>query len=252
MKNKKILTFGIILVIIVAIIISLDFSSKPNQPNESQEEVAGKTGDKTNPTATNKVSTQSKITQTAPKVSYPEVEFLDKRTVFNLKDFPGAKFTIEKVVFGRGNLVISPECQGVPNTNFTTYLYPGSRACIKESVVDGSPVGILAFHLLVENNGNVAIGGTDILKLHYLRSDPAGSPQFRFATPLIDLRSYYINGYSSKNIILSYLVPEDQLVYNLVAGYKEPSIENRTLNIYDFSKNGILIDFKSKNLTVVK
>jgi hypothetical protein len=185
--------------------------------------------------------------------NYPELDFIDQRLSFSLKDFKDVKITIEKVVFGRGDSVTSTGCTGIPNANFSTYLYPGSGVCISADNVDGSPRGIVALHLLIDNNGQVGFGGnSNLLRLHYLRSDSSGSPSMRFAHALSGLASYYIEGYSSREVILSYLVPEDQQVFDLVSGYKTPLPENKSLNVYEFSDSGFFVDFQNNLIKRIK
>jgi hypothetical protein len=260
MKNQKIL-IGAGIVIIVLVLLLAFKNGEVTAPTETKEAGAPKAGLQTSKGTTNtktSPSTGQTTTKTASvtgvKVSnLPEIDFIDKRLAFELKDYPGVKMTIEKVVFGRGEKVTSTGCSGIPNANFSTYLYPGSGICISESEVDGSERGVIAFHVLVENNSNFGFGGnSNVLRLHYLRSDSSGKPVDRFAHPLNDLSAYYINGYSSRDIILSYLVPEDQMVYQLVSGYKDPLYENKTLNVFDFSTNGFLIDWTTKSIKLVK
>lgn len=259
MKKNIFIIVGIIIIILIAF-----FSLRPNEsiaPSET-EKGASSTGDTTsiNGTKTSSKTSQTKTsskstTQTAvvKTSTYPEIDFINKRVVFPLKDFPDVKVTVEQVVFGRGDAAMSTGCSGIPNADFSTYLYPGSGICLGTEKIDGSSRGIVAFHVLVENNGNIGFGGnSDLLMLHYLRSDSSGTPTHRFAYPIMGLGSYYINRYSSKEIIISYLVPENQLVYDFVYGYKEPLVENRTLNVYDFSINGLQIDFGTKNIKIVK
>lgn len=255
MKNKNIyIIVGIVVIILIAIL-----ALKPGSSIAPSKEV-GETGSNLN--TGNTGSKTTKATETSPKSTtntssasnFPSIDFIDKRIYFEPSDFKNVKITIEKVAFGRGETVTSTGCSGIPNADFSTYLYPGSGICINESKVDGSPKGIVAFHVLIENNGQVGFGGSsNIFRLHYLRPDPAsGKPVHKFANPLTDLSDHYINQFSSKEVILSYLVPEDQLVYDFVYGYKEPLLENKTLNVYDFSVNGFLVDFSSKNIKLVK
>jgi hypothetical protein len=258
MNNKKVY----IAIGIVAVVLVLFLASRPKNPitPPSSSEETGNT--QNTPGTSSKTSQTTKTTQSKTTVktasvttneNFPDMDFIDKRLVFSLKDFPNVKVTVERVAFGRGDAAISTGCTGVPNADFSAYLYPGSGICLGSDKVDGSPRGIVAFHMLIQNNSSVGFGGnSDVLRLQYLRSDSTGKPVYRFAYPLSGLTSYYIEGYSSKEVILSYLVPEDQLVFNLVSGYKEPTLENKTLNVYDFSTNGILIDFSSKTLKIVK
>jgi len=256
MKNRKVyIIIGVVVIIAVVIFVMKSGGIKTALENmENQNKTSNKAPDATQTTKnTQKGTSKVSATNSSAALNFPEIDFIDKRIAFPLKDFPGLKITVEKVVFGRKSATISPGCSGIPNANFVTYLYPGSNICVSDSKVDGSPRGIVAFHLLVENNGQIGFGGnSNALKLHYLRSDPSGRPVHKFATPLIGLESYYVNQSSSKKIILSYLVPEDQLVYEFIAGYKEPPLENKSLNIYDFSVNGLLVDFGSKDLKVIK
>lgn len=262
MKNKNAYIIIGVIVVILIVFFALKSNVSAPSPEEKQEKAnatssaVSSTGSKqTGNTGTAAKQTAAKIsaTKSAAVPNFPEIDFIDKRITFPLKDFPGVIIIIEKVAFGRGDAAISTGCGGIPNTNFSTYLYPGSSICLGNADVDGSPRGIVAFHILVENKSNIAFGGnSDTLKLHYLRSDSAGKPVYRFAYPIKGLGDYYINGYSSKEIIISFLVPEDQLLFNLVAGYKEPFVENKTLNVYDFSTNGLLVDFGSKILKIMK
>lgn len=259
MKNKNVYIAGAIIVLIVAVI----FITRPSGNSSvlknvddqketlSKDSLIGTKSAQATKTGQKPAAAPS-ITGSKTASNLPEIDFIDKRLVFPLKDFPNVKITIEKVVFGRGETVTSTGCSGIPNADFNAYLYPGN-ICISDTKVDGSPRGIVAFHILVENNGQMGFGGvSNTLRLHYLRADSSGTPTHIFANPLMDLGSYYINSYSSKEIVLSYLVPENQLVYDLVAGYKEPSLEKRSLNVYDFSVNGLLVDFGSKSLKIVK
>lgn len=260
MRKNIFIIVGIVIVILIAF-----FSLRPNKsiaPSETEGDASSTSGTstsgsgtKTSPKTSQTSKTSSKsTTQTAVKTSnLPEIDFINKRLVFPLKDFPDVKITVEQVVFGRGDAAMSTGCSGIPNADFSTYLYPGSGICLSTEKVDGSPRGIVALHILVENNGNIGFGGnSNLLMLHYLRSDSSGTPVHKFAYPIMGLGSYYVNGYSSKEMILSYLVPENQLVYDFVYGYKEPLVENKTLNVYDFSINGLQIDFGTKNIKIVK
>ena len=265
MKDKNIYIIAGVVVIILAIV----FFAKPKETigptgegTEDQNKVEDRsntsntgTVTKTNPSGqTIKASqnTTTKILTSNFTANLPSLDFIDKVTSLSIKDFPGAKITIQKIAFGRKDAVISAKCGGIPNANFSIYLYPG-EICISDSEVDGSPRGIVSFHVLLENNGQIGIGGNpNTFRLHYLRSDSSGKPVHRFAYPLIDIESYYVNSYSSKEMMFSYLVPEDQLIYDFVVGYKESPTENKTLNVYDSSTNGLLVDFGSKTIKVVK
>lgn len=262
MINKNVyIIVGVLVFVLLIIFATKSKETTPaitNQTNKTEETKSATNTTSSNPqttTQTNKTQPTgaTKTTPALKTANFPEIDFIDRRITFELEDFPNVKLNINRVVFGRGETVTSTGCSGIPNANFSTYLYPGSGICISSEKVDGSPRGIVAFHLLIENNGNIGFGGnSDTLKLHYLRLDSAGKPVYRFATPLMGLGSYYINGYSSREIILSYLVPEDQLIFNLVSGYKEPAPEKKTLNVYDFSTDGLLIDFTSKILKIIK
>jgi len=264
-KNIYIIVGVVVIILLITFAIRKNDPAPPSETADEQSKTEGvsattSTGSRQVQTAgTNSEQTakqtgnQTSITDYVIPSNLPNIDFIDERIIFPLKDFPDVKVTIEKVAFGRGETVVSTGCSGIPNTNFSTYLYPGSGICISADKVDGSPRGIVAFHLLVENNGNIGFGGnSDILKLHYLRSDSTGKPSYRFAYPVMGLASYYISGYSSKEMILSYLVPEDQLIFNLVSGYKEPIQAVGTSSVYDFSTNGLLVDFGLKNINVVK
>lgn len=259
MTNKNIYTIvGLVIIVLAGIIIArsnkteLVLDNAESETKTEEQSTVTKTAVKSS--GATKVTKESIVS--APSVinttNLPEIDFINKRTALDLKNFPKVKLTIEKVAFGRGDAVISTGCSGIPNANFNSYLYPGS-ICLNKTDVDGSPRGIVAFHVLIENNGEIGFGGnSNVVKLHYLRSDASGKPVSKFATPLIDMDKYYINQYASKVVILSYLVPEDQMVYDLVIGYKEPALENRGLNVYDSSIHGFLVDFGTKNLKIVK
>lgn len=256
MKNKYIAL--IILVVVVAIgafaystnKISLNFNgSVEEKTNENTPtDTTDTKGTTVKTTKTNTVKVPATQTKTLP-----EIEFINPVLSFNLANYDKVKFTIERVAFGRGDASTSTGCQGIPNTNFSTYLYPGSGICLGDAKVDGANRGIVAFHILIENNGQYGFGGdSNALKLHYLRSGSGGEITHRFAYPLNGLASYYLNPFSSKVVILSYLVPEDQRVFDLLVNYKAPSLENQTLNVYSNSTNGLLADFNSKSLKLVK
>lgn len=260
MKNKNI--YILVGAVVVILVIFLAVKPKATEAPSIQNTEDGKTPSTSVTTskpsqtgtksATKSQNQTSKTDYVAPS-KLPNIDFMDQRLSFSVKDFPKVKITIEKVAFGRGETVISSGCTGIPNADFSAYLYPGNEICISDAKVDGAPRGIVAFHLLVENNGDIGFGGnSDTFKLHYLRSGASGGPVYKFAHPLIDLASYYVKWYSSEEIILSYLVPEDQLVFNLVSGYKEPISGNGISNVYDFSTNGILVDFGSRTLKIVK
>lgn len=258
MQNKNI--YIIAGIVILALIVFLAGRSKVSAPSPSPEK-AGEQQAKTQntakpgtkPTQAAKATKQAE-TKTAAATSpkkLPEMDFMDKRISFPLKNYPDVKVNVEQVVFGRGNAVLSESCSGIPNANFA-FLFPKGNMCINNTEVDGSQSGIVAVHLIIENNSQYGFGGNaDVLRLSYLRQG-AGQLAYKFARPLIDLGSYYLNPYSSKRVMLSYLVPEDQLVFNLVSGYKEPLVENRTLNVFDFSTDGLLVDFQNKILKIVK
>ena len=264
MKNKNIYWIaGVVVVILIAFFAFRPKTSAPSPAGTNEENGATSTtensavsGSKQTQSAT-KSSSKQNSAKTSPTISVtaaslPALDFIDKRIVFPLKDFPNVKITIEKVVFGRGDTVKDTGCTGILNADFSAYLYPGS-ICISDAKIDGSPRGIVAIHALIENNGGIAFGGSsDLLKLNYSRPDSAGNLVFKFAYPLKGLASYYINGFSSKEMVLSYLVPEDQLVFNLVSGYKDPAPGNKDLNVYNFSTSGLLVDFGSKSLKIIK
>lgn len=260
MKNKNIYTIiGLVIIVLAGIIIvrsnkTSPVSQNPEQKIETSDQSSvSKPATKSSPTTKGGQSSVSSPVVVRNSVDLPDIDFINQRVSLNLKDFPDVKMTIEKVAFGRGETVVSTGCSGIPNANFSTYLYPGSGICIGKSEVDGSPMGVVAFHVLLENNGQFGFGGNaNAIKLHYLRSDASGKPVSKFAIPLIDMGSYYINQSASKVVVLSYLVPEDQLIYDLVVGYKEPSLEKKGLNVYDFSTNGFLTDFGSKTLKIIK
>lgn len=262
MKSKYLYYIVVGVVIIGSVLYALKSDNKATDTGEEvsdqkTEEVQKpgalqtKTGTETSTTESKTTTSNTSTGSTASK--YPEMDFIDKRLSLNLAGFDNVKFTIEKVAFGRGDAAVSTGCSGVPNANFSVYLFPGSGICISADKVDGANRGIVAFHVLVENNGNIGFGGnSDLIKLHYLRSGTGGEVVHRFAYPILGLASYYINSYSSRNIVLSYLVPEDQNVYDLIIGYKEPAIEERSLDVYRFSSNGLLINFTTDDLKVVK
>ena len=263
MENKNTyLAIGAIIVVVLVIV----FLIKPNTPTkapteaDNQEGVAsstptqssGKKAPVAKTTSANLPATKASVA-IAPVVSYPEIDFINQELVTKVSDFSDVKITIEQIVFGRGNAAISTGCTGIPNINFSTYLYPGNSICLSSEAIDGAPRGILAFRLLVENNGNIGFGGNpDTFLLHYTRADTTGTVKDKFAHPLADFSNYYIAGYASKQVVLSYLVPEDQLTYDLISGYQGPSLENKNLSIYDLSESGIFIDFGSKNIKIVK
>lgn len=267
MKNKKVYLIAGLVVVVLIILFATSSKDSPDPiaPEGNTKTQESALPDKEAPAATVKTAEVAKAAPTTqtqtkapvsekPKVAgLAEIEFIDKRIVFPLKNYPQVKVTIEKVVFGRGETVQSTGCSGVPNANFSTYLYPGSGVCISNKTVDGVPLGIVALHILIENNGSVGFGGnSDTLRLHYLRSDSAGAPAYRFAYPLSGLAGYYIEGYSSREVILSYLVPQDQSVFNFVADYKEPIEGGGISNVFNYSANGLQIDFGSDSLKVVK
>jgi hypothetical protein len=262
MKSKYVYYAIVAVVIIGSLLYALKSDKESTQTGDGSAEdekaqeiqktstTPAKTGTKTSTSGSKTTSTGTSESLTA---KYPEMDFIDKRLFFNLAGFDNVKLTIEKIAFGRGDASMSTGCSGIPNANFSTYLYPGSGICISADKVDGAGRGIVAFHILVENNGNIGFGGnSNLIKLHYLRSGSGGEVAHRFAYPINGLASYYINGYSSRSIILSYLVPEDQLVYDLLVGYKEPSIEERSLDVYKFSSNGLLLNFGTKDIELVK
>lgn len=259
MKNNIFIIVGIVVVVLIVV-----FSLKPSDSIAPSEETgddktassntsgSGSVSPKTSQTSAGSKQTVSKTTATKTS-NLPDIEFIDKRISFLLKDFPDVKVTVEKVVFGRGETVTSTGCTGIPNANFSTYLYPGSGICISETEVNGKPRGIVAFHMFIENNGQIGFGGNpDTFKLHYLGYDSSGKTVHKFANQITDFSKNYINQFTSKEIILSFLVPEDQLVYDFVYEYKEPSLENKSLNVYDFSVNGLFVDFGTKTLKIVK
>lgn len=264
MKNKNTYIAVAVVVIILLAILALK-SNKASAP----ENTAAQNQPSNNSTGNNTANTSGKISNvvkigqrpgtTKPATgigtvsNLPDLDLIDKMLTLNLKDYPDVRITIEKVAFGRGAAIISPKCSGVPNVNFSTYLYPGDSICINPFMVDGSPGGIVAFHLLIENKGQLGFGGnSSTFKLHYIRANSSGALVNKFASALIDLGSYYLNPYTSKEVVFSYMVPQDQLVYDFVAGYNPPTIETKDLNAYDFSSNGILVDFSSNSLKIVK
>jgi hypothetical protein len=267
MKNKNIYIIVAVVVVIGALVIlnkQNNASPIPESTANQKTTAEGKSAPNTKSTnvgvksiqTTKTVQKQSTVSGTtvvnsAPNL--PNLDFIDKRISLKLKDYPDVRITIEKIAFGRRGSIISPKCNGVPNADFGIYLYPDENTCINDFKVDGAPGGIVAFHILIDNKGQLGFGGSsNIFKLHYLRTDSSGQLVHKFASPIIDLSSYYLNPYTSKEVVFSYMVPEDQLLYDFVSGYKAPDFGNKSLNVYEFSSNGFLVDFASKNIKMVK
>ena len=261
MKNKKYLIAG---VVIVAIVIVLVVGNKEAEKAVNDESVASTTETvvkkpQIKPVSKPKAETDTSKspstlikTNTAPS-GYPEIEFIDKTLSFPLPNYDRINVRAQKVVFGRGEATASTGCQGIPNTNFAAYLYPGDGICISNDLVDGAPRGIIALHLLIENNGNYNFGGNSkVMQLHYLRASSSGAPVHRFAYPLNSLASYNIVPYSSKEIILSYLVPEDQPNFNLLFDYTGVLSPDLSQNVYANASGGLFIDFKNKTVSLIK
>lgn len=262
--NKKYLYLGVVAVLII-IAISLysgrndeesgltqnatttDIDILTNNSNQGQTQVGSKTLSKTSSTVK---STQTDMSKTP--TSQPEIELINLWLAFKLKKYSNVDTTLEKVVFGRGDAAISTGCSGIPNANFSTYLYPGSGICLGEAVVDGTKRGIVAIHMLIENNGNYGFGGnSDVMRLHYLRATSSGKAAHRFAYPISGLGSYYIQPYSSKEVILSFVVPEDQINFDLLFDYKGELSPDLSQNVYTNSSGGIFIDFEKKTVSLI-
>jgi|SRR3989344_1560763 len=252
MKNKFWIGGILVVVVLLAIFALKNGGEKaPDTTLDATEQTSSKTA---TPKSTNTSKTPSSLVQTnSTPTGLPEIEFIDKILSFSLKNYDKVNVRIQKVAFGRGDATESTGCQGIPNTNFSAYLYPGSSVCLGNDLVDGSKRGILAIHLLIENNGNYNFGGNaGTMRLHYLRSNAEGVPVHRFAYPLTSLASYNIGSYSSREIILSYLVPEDQQFFNFLIDHSGELPSDISKNVYQNATQGVSINFKTKIISIVK
>ncbi|MEK7117762.1 MAG: hypothetical protein AAB861_03235, partial [Patescibacteria group bacterium] len=179
MKNKKYLITGII-VFVIAVVLVVRSNETEKAVNDERDATTTETVVKKpqvkpaskprTETDTSKSPSTLIKTNTAPS-GFPEIEFIDKTLSFPLPNYDRINVRAQKVVFGRGEATASTGCQGIPNTNFAAYLYPGDGICISNDLVDGAPRGIVALHLLIENNGNYNFGGNSkVMQLHYLRA----------------------------------------------------------------------------------
>jgi len=260
MPNKKYLIAGAVLVAIVLIVMVGSYATDDREDNEvatstvettAQKPSAPKIQSKNTGTADKAPSTLIK-TNMAPS-GFPEIEFIDKILSFALPNYERINVRVQKIAFGRGEAAASTGCKGIPNTNFSTYLYPGSGICISNDLINGVPRGILALHLIIENNGSYNFGGNaKVMQLHYLRASPGESATHRFAYPLNSLANYNIVPYTSKEVILSFLVPEDQKNFDLLFDYDGVPSLSLAQNVYADSKGGLFIDFSSKSLSHIK
>ena len=209
-----------------------------------------KTGTKSVPKTIGALLEQSK---NASSINYPNLDFIDTRTSFNLNNYNGVKVTIERIVFGRGEVVNSNGCSSILSPDFTAYFYPNGSICINQSDVDGAPHAIVSLHLLIDNSSQYGFGGIDLFKLHYLRADPSGAAKDKFAYPLLGLSNYNLKPYTSKEVVLSYIVPQDQLSYDFLTNYTGPMFglpPGET--VYKYSDQGLFINFSDKSISIVK
>jgi hypothetical protein len=256
MKNTKLII--VVVVVLALVALALARSVKPGEvgvDGGSSTSTGSISTQNTKPTtkSSNAGTIKSTLIKTAATESgLPEIEFLDKTLSFPMPGYDGVNIRVQKIAFGRGDAVNSTGCQGIPNTNFSTYLYPGNGICIPAKTVDGVPRGILAIHLLIENNGRYNFGGnTSTLKLHYLRIGSTIKPVHKFADALSSLENYNITPYSSKEVVLSYLVPEDQKQFDLLFDYKGVILPDPAHNVYTDSNGGLFIDFSKKTFELI-
>lgn len=250
LKDKKIIWAIAAIVVLTLVAIAAD-SEDRETAKETEQGV--ETEKITPPSKTTSGAVSKKSVQPQESILLPELEIIDKRLAIGLKNYSNVDMTIDRVAIGRGEASVSTGCQGIPNTNFSTYLYPGSGVCIGAEEVDGVPRAILAVHALIENNGNYGFGGNGgAIVLHYLRASTLGKPVHRFAHPIWDLANYYIGPYSSKEVLLSYLIPEDQTAFDLLVDYGGLLEPNVGVDVYQSSAQGFFVDFKTKNLTLIK
>ena len=259
MQNKKIYLWVVVVIIIVAGYYL--YSKKTPTEQEPTVDEAGNTSETTqtsgstsktgSKTTTKTIGALIAETKNATNTKLPDLDFINTRTVVNLKSYNNVKITIEKVSFGRGEIVNSNGCSKPLDANFTTYFYPQGTVCIGDANVDGAPHGLVSLLILVENGGYLGFGGTDLFKLHYLRADQAGIAKDKFAFPLLSMSNYYLQPYTAKEIVLTYVVPEDQLSYDFLVNYTVP-ITGVNKDVYQYSDQGLFIDFKAKTIAVVK
>lgn len=259
MKNKKYLVVGAVAIVVVILIILQTGSGKEAANSDSATSTMETTTvkkpsvskPKTGAGTSQSPSTLIK-TNVAPS-GYPEIEFIDKVLSFPVPNYDRVNVRVQKVAFGRGDAAQSTGCKGVPNTNFASYLYPGDSICIGSDSVDGASRGILALHMLIENNGSYNFGGNaKTIELHYLRANADGVSAHRFAYPLNSLAAYNITPYNSREVILSYLVPEDQTNFDLLFDYKGTPSPDLSQNVYGSASGGLFINFSSKSISLIK
>jgi hypothetical protein len=251
--NKR----NLLIVICLVIVIVLVFLLKKNPDTVSNNQNATTTSQvvkKTISTNTQTNTNSPSLTKTsAPSIGFPEIEFIDKKINLPLKNYSSVVISIDQIVFGRGNSVISPGCSGGPSSNYSTYFYPVAGTCITSDPVDGSPRALLAINAIIQNNGPANFGGiADVVKLHYLRATSDGKPVHKFAYPISSLATYTISPYSSKQVILSFLVPEDEQVFDLLINYSGELSPDVSKDVYQSSIQGLFINFKTKSVTIVK
>jgi len=253
MSRKNILIGLVVIIVILALVMY-----SKNSPISTGINANSTSSPTTSTSKTSNTSGTVKIPKTIADIrattnlNLPALDIFEPMLTLDLKGYSGVKITVEKVVFGRGDNVTSTGCTGLPNINFTTYLYPNGSLCISKGTVDGVPRGIVALHVLIENKGPYGFGGVDPFQLHYLRADVNGKMQDRFATALNGMTNNFLQPYTSKEVVLSYLVPQDQLNYDFLINYKTPLDPTPGKTVYDYSEQGLFLNFSTKALTIVK